>query len=253
MSRLKETIYLLAVVGAFIAGGTGTWAQIVKESGNVVDALKPPSESTMAGSGQLKLNTNEFFAGFQLLGKDPVLFDSEQLTYAPVIMPKGTDVDQAFICVRYLSRNTRYSASVNYEVALPVSEMSQVGYLTEPSRKIREEGYTDREMLARVQLTDDCGEAYSNIFIPVALTPEPEMLFVVFEIGDARLAPVLRHVGDETALDNAFACEPSRMVDFGYDCTISLENLESGLYQIDVAVTLGEDEPVTLTALVTLP
>ncbi|XKD82457.1 hypothetical protein ACIRQ6_18085 [Algirhabdus cladophorae] len=226
------------------------------------------SSNTMSGNIKHRTTTSQLFSAFQLTSADEdQVIEVDKLKFAPILVPEKLPESAALFCVEVRTTNGFYFAFNNGNSLVEgtndiASTMKTLTIEATDANRIDDQ-YTEKLMLMRGFLSQDCGARGSIYYVPMAISDAPKKFLAVFELGNASVKAELFGIDPQT--ENAtgenlveFDCKTTIRLSHGYDCTFDLDTLPKdafSLYEVQLTVIRPQanDKKDIYRARVTIP
>lgn len=229
---LVISILITTLAFCLVVGAQGNLLQLAGEGAfreMLLDAPPPPSRGALVGAS---------IVGVRLDGP-PSDFDPKGVR---VLLGQGHAVKD-LLCVRFISRDGRYSAQARYRLVSGVGPIPVLETKTSYEKQLA--GYRSTDMAIMARSARSCDDSKGGDLFAVVLGPTSNSpLVVLINGGDARVRAQLGQ--NNNAVTQAVVCTPVMgqvRVGFTQECRLNLpSNFEPGSYQLSIGETASTGE-----------
>jgi hypothetical protein len=229
-------LILLGEIGG-LALANGSLLQLAGDSAfreMLLDAPPPPSRGATVGASIVGLRLESPSRDF-----DP---------RAIRVLLGHSDAVRNFLCVRFISRDGRYSAQARYKLAPDVATMPVLETRTTYQKQLSAYQSSDIAIMARS--AKSCDDPKGGDIFAVALgAPSYSQIVILLNGGEARVRAQLGQ--NNKAVTQAVICNPLTgdvRVGFTQECRLNLpSDIQPGSYQLSIGETASTGEIVVRT------
>ena len=195
----------------------------------LLDAPPPPARGAVVGASIVGLR----------LDSPPSEFDPKGIR---VLLGKG-DALKDFLCVRFISRDGRYSAQARYRLASGVGPAPVLETKTSYEKQLA--GYKSSDIAIMARSATSCDDPKGGDLFAVAFgAPSNGQLVVLINGGDARVRAQLGQNNKAVTQPVVCSLAPGQVrVGFTQECRLNLPpNIAPGSYQLSIGETASTGE-----------